>query len=57
MYTNENIRRLIIQKGAPDDLMKVAIQSGMKTIKEDAILKFTQGMTTPEEVFALCRAD
>jgi len=57
MYTNENIRRLIIQKGAPDDLMKVAIQSGMKTIKEDATLKFTQGMTTPEEVFALCRAD
>ena len=57
MYTNEKIRRLIIQKGAPDDLMKVAIQSGMKTIKEDAILKFTQGMTTPEEVFALCRAD
>ncbi len=57
MYTNENIRRLIIQKAPGDDLMKVAIQSGMKTLKEDIILKFTQGLTTPDEVFALCRSD
>ncbi|RCK81528.1 MAG: Type IV fimbrial assembly, ATPase PilB [Candidatus Ozemobacter sibiricus] len=57
MYTSETIRRLIIQKASGDDLMAAAIKNGMKTLKEDIVLKFTQGLTTPDEVFALCRSD
>ncbi len=57
MYTSEKIRRLIIQKSGPDDLMKAAIEGGMKTLREDIIFKFTQGLTTPEEIFALSRSD
>ncbi|GAB4275411.1 MAG: type IV-A pilus assembly ATPase PilB [Candidatus Rifleibacteriota bacterium] len=57
MYTHENLRRMIIQKVGPDDLKNEAIRLGMKTLKEDIVVKFTQGLTTPEEVFALARAD
>ncbi len=57
MYTSEKIRRLIIQKAAGDDLLHAAIESGMIPLKQDAVMKFTQGLTTPDEVFALARAD
>ena len=57
MYTHENLRRMIIQKVGPDDLKNEAIRLGMQTLKDDAVLKFTQGLTTPEEVFALARSD
>ena len=57
MYTHENLRRMIIQKVGPDDLKNEAIKLGMKTLKDDAVLKFTQGQTTPEDVFALARSD
>ncbi len=57
MYTHENIRRLIIQKVGPDDLKNEAVRLGMKTLREDIVIKFQQGLTTPEEVFALARSD
>lgn len=57
MFTHENIRRVIITKGSPDELATAAIDLGMKTLLYDATLKFQQGLTTPEEVFALARSD
>lgn len=57
MYTHENLRRMIIQKVGPDDLKNEAIRLGMKSLKDDIVVKFQQGLTTPEEVFALARAD
>lgn len=57
MYTSEKIRRLIIQNAGPDDLMQAAIAGGMKTLREDITLKFQQGLTTPEEIFALSRKE
>ncbi|MGM0600239.1 MAG: GspE/PulE family protein, partial [Candidatus Rifleibacteriota bacterium] len=57
MYTHENLRRMIIQKVSPDDLKAEAINLGMKTLREDIVIKFQQGLTTPEEVFALARSD
>lgn len=57
MYTHENLRRMIIQKVGPDDLKNECERLGMKNLKEDIVLKFTQGLTTPEEVFALARSD
>jgi type II secretory ATPase GspE/PulE/Tfp pilus assembly ATPase PilB-like protein len=48
---------MIIQKVGPDDLKAEAIKLGMKTLREDIVVKFQQGLTTPEEVFALARAD
>ena len=57
MYTHENLRRMIIQKVGPDDLKAEALRLGMKSLKDDIVVKFQQGLTTPEEVFALARAD
>lgn len=57
MYTHEKLRRMIITKVGPDDLKKEAIKLGMKTLMEDVVTKFQQGLTTPEEVFALSRSD
>lgn len=57
MYTHENLRRMIIQKVGPDDLKNEALRLGMKSLKDDIVVKFQQGLTTPEEVFALARAD
>lgn len=57
MYTHESLRRMIIQKVGPDDLKNEATRLGMKSLRDDIIVKFQQGLTTPEEVFALARAD
>jgi len=57
MYTSEKIRRLIIAKATGDDLMQAAIANGMKTLREDIISKWAQGLTTYEEVYALSRSD
>lgn len=57
MYTHENLRRMIIQKVGPDDLKNEAERLGMKSLKDDIVVKFQQGLTTPEEVFALARSD
>ena len=57
MYTHENLRRMIIQKVGPDDLKNEALRLGMKSLKDDIVVKFQQGLTTPEEVFALARSD
>lgn len=57
MYTHENLRRMIIKKVGPDDLRTEAIRLGMMGLKEDIVVKFQQGLTTPEEVFALSRSD
>ena len=57
MYTHENLRRMIIQKVGPDDLKAEALRLGMKSLKDDIVVKFQQGLTTPEEVFALARSD
>jgi len=57
MYTHENLRRMIIQKVGPDDLKNEAERLGMKSLRDDIVSKFQQGLTTPEEVFALARSD
>lgn len=57
MYTHENLRRMIIKKVGPDDLRTEAVRLGMMGLKEDIVVKFQQGLTTPEEVFALSRSD
>ena len=57
MCFSEKIRELLHQKASDEVLMHAAIENGMKTLREDLTLKFTQGLTTPNEVLALVRAD
>ncbi|MBF0407730.1 MAG: Flp pilus assembly complex ATPase component TadA [Candidatus Riflebacteria bacterium] len=57
MFSCEEVRRLVVAKAQNDDISAAARKNGMKTLRDDAILKWTQGHTTPEEVIALSRSD
>jgi type IV pilus assembly protein PilB len=50
LVMNERIGRLILDRGMTDDIRKTAIESGMMTMRENAIEKLREGTTTPEEV-------
>ncbi|MBF0410415.1 MAG: Flp pilus assembly complex ATPase component TadA [Candidatus Riflebacteria bacterium] len=55
MYTSEKMRLLMSHKTSSDDLKAAAIENGMKTLREDLALKFSQGLTTAEEALTLIR--
>ena len=50
LETNEELNAAIISKKSTDDLRKLALKSGMKTMMEDGIEKVKQGLTTIEEL-------
>ena len=47
---NDKIRRLIMKKAHTAVIRKVAQESGMRTLREDGLLKIYDGITTIEEV-------
>lgn len=47
---DDRIREMIIEKASIDDIKKYAISQGMKTLRDDAMEKYKQGITTMEEV-------
>ncbi len=47
---NEDIRKLIDAKVSADVIKKKAIELGMKTLREDGLVKAQKGLTTLEEV-------
>lgn len=49
MIMNDRIRDLVLQKCSSHVIREVAIESGMKTLKDDAIAKILLGQTTLEE--------
>jgi type II secretory ATPase GspE/PulE/Tfp pilus assembly ATPase PilB-like protein len=50
MPVNEAIRDLILEGNSPRDIHAKAIQEGMLTLRQAALLKVAQGRTTMEEV-------
>jgi type IV pilus assembly protein PilB len=50
MPASPTIRRMILDRVSTADLRKRAIQEGMLTLRQDAILKLKKGITTIEEV-------
>jgi len=50
LVINEELRKLVDAKCSSDEIRKKAIQIGMKTLREDGLVKVNQGLTTPEEV-------
>lgn len=50
MPVNEEIRRLAINNPTTDQVREIAIRSGMKTMKEQALERVYAGLTTLEEV-------
>jgi type IV pilus assembly protein PilB len=51
MIVSPKIRELIFDNKGPQDLRKVAVEQGMKTLYVDGIKKVIEGTTTLEEVF------
>lgn len=49
MIINDRIRDLVLQKSSSHMLREVAIDTGMKTLKDDAVAKILLGQTTLEE--------
>jgi type II secretory ATPase GspE/PulE/Tfp pilus assembly ATPase PilB-like protein len=49
MIINDRIRDLVLQKSSSHLIREAAIETGMKTLKEDAISKILLGQTTLEE--------
>ncbi len=49
MVLNDRIRDLVLQKSSSHVIREAAIESGMKTLKDDAIAKILLGQTTLEE--------
>jgi type IV pilus assembly protein PilB len=50
MPTSPTIRRMILDRASTSELRKRAMQEGMLTLRQDALLKLKQGITTIEEV-------
>jgi type IV pilus assembly protein PilB len=50
MPASSTIRRMILDRASTADLRKRAIQEGMLTLRQDALMKLRKGITTIEEV-------
>jgi general secretion pathway protein E len=47
---SNEIQKLIGQNASADDVYKVACEQGFRNLREDGLLKASQGLTTVEEV-------
>jgi type II secretory ATPase GspE/PulE/Tfp pilus assembly ATPase PilB-like protein len=53
---SEPIREAVLRKASKDEIMRIAISSGMTTMVEDGVKKVFNGMTSFEEVMRVSRA-
>jgi type IV pilus assembly protein PilB len=54
---NKDLRSLLIKSASTEELRKVAIQTGMRTLRQDAIEKAVTGVSTIEEVVSTTLAE
>jgi type IV pilus assembly protein PilB len=50
LKNSSQIQGLVLNKGSADDIRRVAIKEGMRTLRDTAIEKMLAGVTTVEEV-------
>ena len=46
----EEMRRIVLERGLPSDMKKLALEQGLRTLYHDGLMKVAQGITTIEEV-------
>ena len=56
MFINEQSRELILKGASLSDFKKEAMRSGMSSLRDSAVKKMRQGLTTPEEVLRATHA-
>ncbi|MDD5382536.1 MAG: ATPase, T2SS/T4P/T4SS family [Candidatus Margulisbacteria bacterium] len=57
LAVDDKIRNLILNRANAAEIRQAAIQGGMKTLKEDGILKMLEGTTTPDEIMRVTLLD
>lgn len=57
LVVDEEIRSLILKKASADEIKKAAIKAGMKTLRDDGLLKVVEGKTTLDEVLRVTQLD
>jgi type IV pilus assembly protein PilB len=50
MPVTMNLRKMILNGASTDDLRKAAQKEGMRTLRDDAVVKLKKGLTTPDEI-------
>jgi len=50
MLVTEEIQRLCVQRASSDDIKAVAIEQGMRPLRQDGLAKVLNGLTTVEEI-------
>jgi len=50
MPVTEEIERLCVARASSDDVKRVAVEQGMKTLRDDGLAKVLLGRTTIEEI-------
>jgi type IV pilus assembly protein PilB len=57
LQMNNELRELAFNRAPTSQLRKAAIASGMRTLREDGVLKVLKGVTTAEEVLRVAQAE
>ena len=57
MVMNNEIQQACIKKSSSEELKKVALKSGMQSLRRSALNKLKQGLTTIEEVTSVTKKD
>ncbi|HHG73762.1 MAG TPA: type II/IV secretion system protein, partial [Persephonella sp.] len=50
LKVDEEIKGMLIEKRSTEEIKHVALRKGMKTLRQDAVLKALEGITTIDEV-------
>ncbi len=56
LQIDESIRKLTLKHASTDEIKRMAIQNGMRNLRQDGLLKAMQGVTSIEEVFRITNA-
>ena len=57
MVPDEQIRKLIANKAALDEIRQAVLKTGMKTMREDGLEKVEKGLTSREEVLRVTQEE
>jgi type IV pilus assembly protein PilB len=57
LIVDDAIRELILKKSSSEDIKKAAVRAGMRTLREDGILKVMEGRTSLDEVMRVTQLD
>ena len=51
LTVNEDVERLIVERGHSEDIKKLAVAQGMMTLRQAGLIQAVNGLTSIEEVF------